>query len=466
MSVLVVGLSHRSAPLDVLERAAVDAAGARALATRLHAGEHVAEAVVLATCNRLEVYAEVSTFHGGVADVGVALSELMELSLPALTDHLYVHYADHAVAHLFSVASGLDSMAVGESQVLGQVRLALRRAQDDGTVGRVLDRLLQQSLRVGKRSHTETGLDRAGHSLVEAGLAHADHVGALASAHALVVGAGSMSALAATTLQRLGARSITVANRTPDRAARLAEAVGGRAVALDDVTSLTDALAAADVVVSCTGSVGHVLEEDVVRAARAQRASSAPGVEAAPQLFVDLALPRDVAPAVALLDGVRVVGLAELGEQLADEEVGADLQAARGIVAAEVEAYLAEQRAAEVAPTVVALRTAAREVVDAELGRLRQRVGSALDEQTAGEVERCVHRVVEKLLHTPTVRVKSLAAAEPGGASYAAALRELFGLDLDVTAIADVSDVLRVVPGDAALPDGSVPEADVPEAAR
>ncbi len=453
MTVLVVGLSHRSAPLDVLERAAVDAAGARALATRLHAGEHVAEAVVLATCNRLEVYAEVSAFHGGVADVGVALSELMRLALPELTDHLYVHYADHAVAHLFSVASGLDSMAVGESQVLGQVRLALRRAQDDGTAGRVLDRLLQQALRVGKRSHAETGLDRAGHSLVAAGLAHADHVGALSSAHALVVGAGSMSALAATILQRLGARSITVANRTPDRAARLAEAVGGRAVALDDVTALTDALAAADVVVSCTGSVGHVLDEDLVRAARAARG----GGDGAPQLFVDLALPRDVAPAVALLDGVRVVGLGELGEQLAGEEVGADLQAARGIVAGEVETYLAEQRAAEVAPTVVALRAAAREVVDAELGRLRQRVGSALDEQTAAEVERCVNRVVDKLLHTPTVRVKSLAAAEPGGASYAAALRELF--DLDLAAVASVSDLLRVVPTD----EGAVPEVSVPE---
>lgn len=445
MSILVVGVSHRSAPLQVLERAAVDAAGARALATRLHAGEHVAEAVVLATCNRLEVFAEVSAFHGGVADVGAALSDLMQLSLTELTDHLYVHYADHAVAHLFSVASGLDSMAVGESQVLGQVRLALRRAQDDGTVGRVLDGLLQQSLRVGKRSHAETGLDRAGRSLVEAGLSHADHVGALADADALVVGAGSMSALAATTLQRLGARAITIANRTPERAARLAEAVGGRSVALDDVPALTEAIAAADVVVSCTGSVGHVLDESLVRAARAQRAGRGDvGTGAAPQLFVDLALPRDVAPGVAGLDGVRLVGLAELGEQLAGEQVGADLEAARAIVATEVQAYLSEQRAAEVAPTVVALRAAAREVVDAELGRLHQRLGPALDDATAREVERCVNRVVDKLLHAPTVRVKSLAAAEPGGASYAAALRELFGLDL--AAVASVSDVLRAVP--------------------
>ena len=452
MSVLVVGLSHRSASLELLERSAVDAAGARALALRLHAGEHVDEAVVLATCNRLEVYAEVSAFHGGVADVGTALAELAGIALPEMTDHLYVHYADHAVAHLFSVASGLDSMAVGESQVLGQVRLALRRAQDDGTAGRVLDQLLQQALRVGKRSHAETGLDRAGHSLVEAGLAHA---GDLTRARALVVGAGSMSALAATTLQRLGAATITIANRTPDRAARLAEAVGGQALALDDVASLTDAVADADVVVSCTGSVGYVLDETLVRAARAQR-GLAGGGDAAPQLVVDLALPRDVAPSVAGLEGVRVVGLAELGAQLAGAEVGADIDAARAIVAAEVEAYLAEQRAAEVAPTVVALRAAAREVVDAELFRLRARLGAALDERIEAEVERCVNRVVDKLLHAPTVRVKSLAAAEPGGASYAAALRELFGLDGALAQrSASVSDVLRAVPADEAVtPEG------------
>ena len=438
MSVLVVGLSHRSAPLEVLETAAVDAAGARALATRLHAGEHVQEVVVLATCNRLEVYAQVTAFHGGVAEVGAELAVRLGLDLTPLTDHLYVHYADHAVAHLFSVASGLDSMAVGESQVLGQVRLALRRAQDDGTAGRVLDHLLQRSLRVGKRSHAETGLDRAGHSLVEAGLSH---VGSLASARALVVGAGSMSALAATTLQRLGAASITVANRTPDRAARLAEAVGGRAVALDDRPALVDAIADADVVVSCTGSVGHVLDEAIVRAARQRRSE--------PQLFVDLALPRDVDPAVAALDGVRLVSLAELGAELADETVGADIAAARAIVAAEVDTYLAERRAAEVAPTVVALRAAAREVVEAELDRLRQRLGARLDERTEAEVAQTVNRVVDKLLHTPTVRVKSLAAAEPGGSSYAAALRELF--DLDLAAVASVSDVLRAAPAEDAL---------------
>lgn len=443
MSILVVGLSHRSAPLELLERAAMDATGARAFGSQLRTSEHVTEALVLSTCNRLEIYAEVSAFHGAVTDVGSALSERLELPLEELTDHLYAHYGDHAVAHLFSVASGLDSMAVGESQVLGQVRAALRRAQDDGSAGRVLGHLMQQALRVGKRSHAETGLDHAGHSLVEAGLAHA---GSLAQARTLVVGAGSMSALAATTLQRLGARSVTVANRTAERAVRLAQAVGGQALALQDTAALTRAVADADVVVSCTGSVGHVLEESLVRAARVLRADAG---EPARQLFVDLALPRDVEPSVADLDGVEVVDLAALAVDLSGVGAGADVAAARRIVATEVAGYLADQRAAEVAPTVVALRASASEVVDVELARLRQRLGAALDERTDVEVEHTVRRIVDKLLHTPTVRVKSLAAADPGGASYAAALRELFDLDLGD---AGLEDVLRPVPDTATAP--------------
>jgi glutamyl-tRNA reductase len=460
MTVLVVGLSHHSSPLELLERAALDATATRDLGRRIHSGQHVEEAVALATCNRLEVYAEVSTFHGGVADVGTALARRIGLPLTELTSHLYVHYADRAVAHLFEVACGLDSMAVGESQILGQVRAALRRGQEDGTVGRVLDPLLQQSLRVGKRAHSETGLDHAGHSLIEAGLAGAEDVVApLGRCRALVVGAGAMSALAATTLQRLGAASTTVANRTAERAERLAAAVGGDWVALADRHALASAVARADVVVSCTGAVGHVLDLDLVDAARRERLTGADAPGRRPQLFVDLALPRDVAPEVARLDGVTVVGLAELGERLAEMDGGADIAAARAIVAEEVEAYLAEQRAAEVAPTVVALRSHARDVVDTEIARLRQRLGSGLDPRVESEVAQTVNRVVDKLLHTPTVRVKKLAASEPDGAAYAAALRELF--DLDLTEVASVTDLLSVVP-EGVVAEGVVP-GGVPE---
>lgn len=418
MSALVVGLSYRTAPIGLLERAALDAATSRALEAALCLREHVAEAVVLSTCNRLEVYCEVSKFHGGVADVGDALALATGVPLPELTDHLYVHYEAAAVAHLFTVASGLDSMAVGEQQILGQVRTALRAAQDTGSVGRALVPLLQQALRVGKRSHSETDLDRAGHSLVEAGLAQAaDVLGPPSGARALVVGAGAMSGLAVATLARAGVGELVVVNRTPERAQRLAESAGGRSRPWSE---LPEALAEADVVLSCTGAVGHVVPVRVAKEAVEARGGRA-------QVYVDLALPRDVDPEVGALDQVTVVDLESLGRILAREAIGVELAQVRRIVADEVAAFLAAQRAEAVAPTVVALRALARSVVEAELDRLRARVGD-LDQNVTRELEHTVHRVVEKLLHTPTVRVKEL-AGEPGGSAYADALRELFGLD-------------------------------------
>ena len=265
-------------------------------------------------------------------------------------------------------------------------------------------------------------------------------------ARTLVVGAGAMSALAVAVLARSGARSITVANRTADRARRLAEPISARWLTLDDDTALVRALAAADVVVSCTGAVGQVLTADLVQ--RAQALGESNGTGSQRQLIVDLALPHDVAPEVATLERVSVIGLAELGDELANAEVGADLEAAAAIVAEEVEAYLSQQRAAAVAPTVVALRSYAGEVVAGELARLRQRLGDTVDDRVRGEVEQTVSRVVDKLLHTPTVRVKSL-ATEDGG-HYAAVLRELFDLDMEAissgTTLPNVAEALAVAP--------------------
>ena len=424
MSVLVVGLSYRSAPLALLERAALPAERARALEARLCRCDHVAEAVVLSTCNRLEVYADVSKFHSGVSDVGRLLAVEAGVRLDELTDHLYIHYEDAAVAHLFSVACGLDSMAVGEQQILGQVREVLRAAQYAGSAGRVLDGLLQHALRVGKRAHTETDLDRAGHSLVEEGLTQAEKIlGPLDEACVLVVGAGAMSGLAVATAQRHGVGSITVANRTPGKAERLAASVGATAAGMD---ALPGALAGADIVVSSTGAVGYVLGEALVARALTARQAVRDGVQ---QVYVDLALPRDVAPGVAMLPGAHVFGLEELGHALAGEGLGTDLEAVRELVADEVAGYLAGRRAQEVAPTVIALRAHARGVVEAELARLSTRLPD-LDEKSRAEVAQAVHRVVEKLLHTPTVRVKEL-ANQPEGGQYAAALRELFDLPRD-----------------------------------
>ena len=233
MSVLVVGLSHRTAPVALLEKAALAGDAQAKLLADVAATAHAGESLVLSTCNRVEVYADVDKFHGALTDVSELLARHAGVPLESLTPHLYVHYEDRAVAHLFSVVCGLDSMVVGESQIVGQVKHALRLAQAAGTTSRVLSGLVQQALRVGKRARTETGIDRAGRSLVTAGLGEAAReLGTLSDLEVLVVGAGSMSALAATVATQSGARSVVVANRTLDHAQRLATSVGGRAIAL------------------------------------------------------------------------------------------------------------------------------------------------------------------------------------------------------------------------------------------
>ncbi|MDP9397158.1 MAG: glutamyl-tRNA reductase [Actinomycetota bacterium] len=434
MSVLVVGISHRSAPVELLERVALDRAGAGKLAQDGVTSAGVAEAVTVATCNRVEVYAVVEKFHPGVSGLSELLARHAGVPLEALTPHLYVHYDDGAVQHAFAVAAGLDSMLVGESQILGQLKLALAAGQEIGTTGPVLNELLQQALRVGKRAHAETGIDRAGASLVSVGLELAEQaLGPLPARRALVVGAGSMSALAATTLRRAGVAEVLVANRTLANATRLAAAVDGRAVPLD---ALADALGQADLVVSCTGAVGVVVPGELVARARAASGGTRP------QFFLDLALPRDVDPAVRGFEGCTVVDLQRLAAVLETDPRGiernADLDAVRDLVADEVRAFAGWQRATTVAPTVVALRAMAASVVEAELARLGGRLPE-LDARSRGEVALAVRRVVDKLLHAPTVRVKEL-ATDPDGPAYASALRELFGLDPAAVAAVTAAD--------------------------
>lgn len=417
MSLLSFGFNHRRTPISVLERAALDDSSRQAIVAMAQASPDISELLVIATCNRTEVYAEVSAFHGAVADLTDALTSSTSITHEDLKEHLDLHYGDAAVAHVFNVAAGLDSMAVGESQILGQLRDALARAQADGHVGSHLNSLVQQALRTGKQVHTETGLDEVSRSLVTAGLDSAEqHVGQLADAHVLVIGAGSMSALAATTAVRRGVARLTVVNRTHERGLALAERLGGLARPTDE---LGDALADADVVISCTGSTGLAISLADVADAQIERSGRR-------QALIDLALPHDIAHEVADLSEITLLGLGELGDMLGADGTMPEVAQARSIVGEAVTRHLGARAASIAAPTVRALREAAQQVVESELARMDQRVPdmSAADRE---EVGRAVHRIVDKLLHQPTVRAKELAVDGRLG-EYEDALRQLFDL--------------------------------------
>lgn len=410
MSLLCLGLTHRTAPISVLERLSFDRDAADKLAGSLVASGVVSEALVLTTCNRVEVYAEVDRFHAAVSEVSAALAQACGADLDEFAPYVGVTFAEAALLHLFELSCGLDSMAVGESQILGQIRQALRSAQDGETVGTSLNACFQHALRVGKRAHAETDLDSVAASLVSLALELA-HPAPIKGRQVLVIGAGAIAALVTATLVRRGAQ-VTVANRTRARAERLAHLHGATAVPL---TAVPDLLLGTDLVITATGAPGQVLGEDVVAARLARRELT----------VIDLAMPRDVTREVAALPGMRVVDLESLaGTGSVSERV---LGPVREIVAEEVAEFHEERAVAGAGPAVTALRRMADRVVRTELDRLDART-PGLGQRERDEVAHAVHRIVGKLLHAPTVRVKELALEQPGGA-YPAALRELFALD-------------------------------------
>nr|WP_223205183.1 glutamyl-tRNA reductase [Gordonia jinghuaiqii] len=435
---MLFGVSHRSAPVEVLERLAVSDHDRPKLVDELLSSRAISEAMLVSTCNRVEIYAVVDAFHPALEAVGAVLGDHSGMTVNDMTRHAYVRYSEAAVEHLFTVAAGLDSLVVGEQQILGQIRNAYLSADTNASAGRVLHELAQQALRVGKRVHSETGIDRAGASVVSVALHRAKTVLADPTSdepvmrRAVVVGAGAMGGLATAQLAREGVTEMVVVNRTVENAAHLAENISANhgikvtGVGFDDLPA---AMAAADVVVTCTGAVGAVVSVGDVHEALAARAGAGTGRTQGrpmPLVICDLGLPRNVDPAAGRLPGVHVVDIEGLRGDSATQAAENDTLAARSIVAAELADYLTHQRQAEVTPTVAALRQRAADVVEAEILRLETRLPD-LEGTQRDEITKTVRRVVDKLLHAPTVRVKQLAST-PAGDHYAEALRELFEL--------------------------------------
>jgi glutamyl-tRNA reductase len=418
MTIVSLSLSHRTTPAEMLEKLAVSSAQRGSVLARLHALPSIDEVVVLSTCNRVEVYAAT---HGPAGQVTGAVADLVaahgRVPVAEVTRMARVRLGGAAAEHLFSVACGLDSMAVGEEQIVAQVKAAARAAAEAGTSGPIVTGLIDAALRVSKRARTQTTISTEGISLARAGVDVADaHLGGLAGRDAIVLGTGSMGKLAARLLRDAGVGRLSVASRNVARAAEVAAAVQGRQLRASDVPAK---LADADILISATGATEPVVPVEPVRAARAQAGGR-------PLFVLDLGMPPDVDPAVGRLAGITLVDLTALGRHLADREVPDQIPQVRAIVAAEVAAYLGRQEQTAAAPVIAALHAQIRQFADAELERLHDRLPD-LSEQQRVETAVAVHRILRKILHRPTVRAKEFSIG-PNGPAYLDALRQLFDL--------------------------------------
>jgi glutamyl-tRNA reductase len=419
VSLIVVGLNHRTVPVDLLERMAVPDATLPKVLHDLAGREHLLEVVVLSTCNRTEIYARCSRFHAAVGDVREFLGAHSGADPDDFSDHLYTYYDDAAVAHLFSVAAGLDSMIVGESEILGQVRDAWVTAVRENAAGQLLARLFRHAVESGKRVRSETGIGRHPVSISSAAVAvAAEHLGSLDGAHVLVIGAGEMGEGVARSLATRGAADVCVANRTAARGKEIAKRLGGRWITLD---RLEAELLDADLLVTSTASQHVLVERSAVEAVMEQREHRA-------LLVVDVALPRDVDPGVRDVDGVTLLDLDDLKDyaQRSAELRRREIGRVREILAAELERYRSDRAAREVAPLVTALRALGEDVRAGELERFDAKLVSLTDAQRA-TVEALTRGIVNKLLHEPTARVKD-AAGSGRGEYLIDALAALFDL--------------------------------------
>lgn len=415
MKLALAGVSHHTAPLELRERVALDLDAAAALARELASGTEACEAVVLSTCNRTELYLASGSDEGLGERADRALLDLAGAHAEALAPAAYRLVDEAAALHLFRVAAGLDSLVPGEGEILGQVRDAF----EQGSAGPLLDRTFRMALHAGRRARLETAIGESPASVpaAAAALAHQVFEG-LEGRRVVLVGAGRTSELTARNLGSRGATVAAVVNRTVEHAERLAAGLGARAVSLDDVAAT---LADADVVVSSTSAAGFVLTSGEVGAAlRARRGR--------PVLFVDLAVPRDVDPSLASIDGCFVYDVDDLEAVVAASLQGRRAEAVRAerIVAAEADRFRAWQASLAVVPAIASLRALAEDIRAAELARVEARLGR-LPESERAVVDTLTSQIVNKLLHLPTVRMKE-AAVTPDGLVYADVVRHLFGL--------------------------------------
>jgi glutamyl-tRNA reductase len=420
VSVVVLGLNHRTVPLSLLERVTVPG---HELTKALHdvgTRSNVSEAVVLSTCNRTEVYVVAERFHGAYADLRDFFCDLGSLAPEELHDHLYSQHDDDAVRHLFEVAAGLDSDVLGETEILGQVKTAWEVARDAGTSRATLNLLFRRAVEVGKRARTETAIARATASVSYAAVELATELlGGLRGRRVLVVGAGDMGGGMVVALASAGVAEVVVANRTVANGERLAARVGGRAIAFD---ALANELEQADVLLASTGAGTVVVEHDLVAGVMAGRRHR-------PLLVVDIGVPRDVDPGVATIPGVTIRDLDDLRDWAARglAERAAEAEAVREIVLEEVDRFVELTTARQVAPLVASLHDRAEQLRASELERFRSRLGG-LSERERDAVEALTRGLVAKLLHEPSVRLKEQAGT-PRGERNASAVRDLFDLD-------------------------------------
>ncbi|MED5599928.1 MAG: glutamyl-tRNA reductase [Actinomycetota bacterium] len=419
MSVVVVGLNHRTVPLDLLERMTVPASRLPKALADLTSREHVTEAVVLSTCNRIEVYVFAEKFHGAYQDIRNFFAEASHVAPEEFSDHLTSLYDGDAARHLFSVASGLDSAVLGEHEILGQVRKSWETASTEGAVGPVLNPLFRHALEVGKRVRTETAISRNITSVSQAAVAMAtERLGGLEGRQVLVVGAGEMGEGLARALHGGGVAGIRVANRTWDRAVEVAGRLGGEPVRLDD---LPHHLVEVDMLLTSTGASAVILEHGDLASVVGER-------HGRELLVVDIAVPRDVDPAAGEIDGLTLLDMDDLREfaEVGIRERQREVTAVQVIVDAELDRYVDESTARSVAPLVASLRARGDLVRSGELQRLSARLGD-LDDRQRDAVEALAAGIVGKLLHEPTVRMKD-AAGTARGERLAEALRDLFDL--------------------------------------